>query len=472
MSAKTYSKYPAPPIDDQASRYIFSKVPPQNVPLEELVLGACLIDKDIFPTVVSLAVSEDTFYLDKHKIIFKAMNRLFANQTPIDLVLVYTELKAMGMLDEDGAYYLTELTNKIASTANTTAHCLKLKEAEIRRKVINESFTLINLAYDDTVDALELGDEMQRVASEIAGVTSLAKEKDGDDLFQEAEAFFHKARSGKKGNDPILTGLTELDDILGRMQPGDFGLFAARPGGGKSAAEISIAHHISKVLNVPVGIVSLEMPNLQQFLRLCSQISNISISKIRNADKLSEKAAGKFFDAAKVAKNLPIVYFDGKGELSLVCSKIRTMAARGCKVVFIDYIQLMSAKGYGTRDLELGAISRTLKELAKELNITIIGLCQVKRGNTRPELHELRESGNLEQDADWVVLMYRPEAHGITKDDDGPLPKGYTELRVGKNRNGPIGTALAYFVGWKTKFENNQGDAAINESDFDDEKLF
>ncbi len=471
MSAKTYTKYPAPStMDDQTSKYIYSKVPPQNVPLEELVLGACLIDKDIFPTVHSLAVNEDTFYLDKHKVIFRAMLRLFAKQSPIDLVLVYTELRTMGALDEDGPYYLTELSNKVASSANTTAHCLKLKEHEIRRKVINECFTLINQAYDDTVDALELGDEMQKVASDIAGSTSLAKEKDGGDLFLEAEAFFHRARSGKKENDPILTGLTELDDILGRMQPGDFGIIAARPGGGKSAAEISIANHIAKVLNVPVGVVSLEMPNLQQFLRLCSQIANISISKIRNPDKLSEAAAGKFFDAAKIARNLPITYFDGKGELSLVCSKIRTMAAKGCKVVFIDYIQLMSAKGYGTRDLELGAISRTLKELAKELDITIIGLSQVKRGNSRPQLHELRESGNLEQDADWVVLMYRPEAHGITNDDDGPLPKGYTELSVGKNRNGPIGTALAYFIVWKTAFANSQEDAEVRE--FEDPDLF
>lgn len=461
MSAKNYSQRFPVTIDDQISKFVHSKVPPQNIPLEELVLGACLIDKDVFPTVISLAVTEDTFYLNKHKIVFRVMNSLFTKHMPIDIVLVYTGLKEIGALEEVDPYYITELTNKVASSANTTAHCLKLKEAEIRRRVINECYQLINQAYDDTVDALELGDMMQIVAGQIAGAGSLVTEQDGYDLYDQAEAFFHNARNGAKENVPILTGIDELDDILGRMQPGDFGILAARPGGGKSALEITFVRRIAQILGVPVGLVSLEMPNLQQYFRLCSQISGISVSDLRNADKLSPHAASKFFDASKIARDLPIIYFDGNGELSLVCTKIRTMAAKGCKVVFIDYLQLMSAKGHATRDLELGTISRTLKALAKELNITIIGLSQVKRGNTRPQLHELRESGNLEQDADWVVLMFRPEVHGITKDDDGDLPKGYTELNVGKNRNGPTGTAVAYFVGWKTSFESNKGDAAV-----------
>lgn len=452
--------------NEDLSSFVFGNVPPQAIQLEEAILGAALIEKDAFPTLVSLAISSQTFYLDAHKWIYSAMKSLYDKSAAVDLFTVTAELRSLGFLESvGGPYYLVELTNKVVSSANMESHALILKQYEVKREMIRMCSELIKKAYDDTVDFSDLTEEAQKQIAEIAGIGSITKEETGDTIADRVlRDFENKLKGIIQGID---SGLTEFDQIIGGFMAGDLGIIAARPGMGKSALLVSMVKYISMILKKRVGVVSIEMVNDQQFWRICSQISGVSVSKMRNPKTMGNGTNGtrdeitKFKEAVETARKLPISYYDGTGNLSVVVSKIRTMAAAGAQVIFIDYVQLMSVAGAGNREQEISTISRTLKSLAKELKIPIIILAQLSRtvesrgGSMRPKLSDLRESGSLEQDADWVTFIHRPEYYGVTEDANGnQLPRGLTELIVAKNRHGSLDTAIVRFISDMVNFVN------------------
>jgi replicative DNA helicase len=452
---------------DHMADFVFGKVPPQAIPIEEAVLGAALIDKEAVPLLVSMVVTQTTFYLDNHKFIWAAMASLFDKSAPIDLLTVTEELKRQGTLEAmGGPYYLVELTNKVASSANIEYHTRILKQQEMRRQIIEMSSFLIREAFAEQTDVFELLELVQERTSQIAGIVSLKSELEGVDMFELVMKDLEQKLNTPPGERiDIKTGLEQLDEILKSLQPGQFGILAARPGMGKTAFLISVMKFIAHQTKIKCGIVSLEMTNMQTYWRLCSQICNIPVAKMKAPETLTPEELKEYKEAAEIVKQMPIIYYDGEESLGVVTSKIRAMAAKGAKIVFLDYLQLVTTMGAGNREQEVSKISRKMKSLAKELNIIILALSQLSRdvekrgGVPRPKLSDLRESGSLEQDADFIIFIFRPEYHGITKDENGDdLPKGLTELIVAKNRDGACDTAFAIFVPSKMQFADNDDD--------------
>jgi len=462
MKTNAKKKYsPETTTAEDLSTFIFGAVPPQNIPLEEAILGALMIDKDAIHTVLSTQVKPKTFYLDAHQLIFSAMIQLNDKSFPIDPLSVTTELKQMGRLEEiGGAYYLVELTNKVASSANIEYQCRVILQDAIRRDLGKLAAEIYRNAYDPTEDVFDTVDDAQAKIAEIAGVTSYKQEESGSDVRKQAEKDLEEKLSGKIK--PLTLGIRDLDRILQGAAPGDFGVIAGRPGMGKSALLATVLMHCSNI-NVPTGVVTLEMSNLQQFWRLCSQICGIPVSKMKNPKKMSKDELERYRKAMREVEALPVYYFDGSPYLATIVSKCRAMVAKGAKMILIDYLQLVESGGQ-IREQEIAAISRRLKSLAKELGVPIIALSQLSRkvedrgGMKRPQMSDIRESGSVEQDADWIVLIYRPEYYGITEDSrNRPLRKGLTELIVVKNRSGKVETAIAIFDGDTVSFETYDG---------------
>jgi replicative DNA helicase len=301
---------------------------------------------------------------------------------------------------------------------------------------------------------------VQARTSEIGGIISLKSELTGDDMFDLAMKDLEaKLKMNPDDRMDIKTGLGQLDEILKNLQGGQFGILAARPGMGKTAFLISVMRFIAHQTKIKCGIVSLEMTNMQTFWRLCSQMCGIPVAKMKAPETLTPEEYQAYKEAADIVRQMPIIYYDGEESLGVVTSKIRAMAAKGAKIVFLDYLQLVTTIGAGNREQEVSKISRKMKSLAKELNIVILALSQLSRdvekrgGVPRPKLSDLRESGSLEQDADFIIFIFRPEYHGISKDENGDLlPKGLTELIVAKNRDGACDTAFAVFVPTKMQF--------------------
>lgn len=456
---KTYS--PETTTAEDLSTFIFGAVPPQNVPLEEAVLGAILIDKDAIHTVISTQVKPKTFYLDSHQLIFSAVMELHDKNFPIDLLSVTTQLKEMGRLEEiGGGWYLVELTNKVASSANIEYHCRVILQDAIRRDLGKLAAELYRAAYDPTEDVFNTLDDAQSKIGQIAGVTSYKQEENGTDVRKQAEKDLEDKLSGKIK--PLTLGIRDLDRVLQGAAPGDLGVIAGRPGMGKSALLATVLMHCSN-LGIPTGVATLEMSNLQQFWRLCSQVCGVPVSKMKNPKSMSPDELDRYKKAMREVEALPVYYFDGSPYLSTIVSKCRAMVAKGAKMILIDYLQLVESGGQ-IREQEIAAISRRLKGLAKELGVPIIALSQLSRkvedrgGMKRPQMSDIRESGSVEQDADWIVLIYRPEYYGITEDSKNrPLRKGLTEFMVVKNRTGEAKTAIGIFIGESVSFETYDG---------------
>ena len=366
---------------EDITTFMYGKVPPQAIPMEESVLGAALVDKEVVPLLVSMAVSPLTFYLDNHRLIWGAMFSLFEKSAPVDLLTVTEELKRLGTLEQiGGPYYLVDLSNKVASSANVEYHTRILKQQEMRRRIIEMSFELTKEAFEDQTDVFDLLELVQTRTSEIAGIVSLKSEMTGDDMFDLVMKDLEDKLSVKPGDRiDLKTGLEQLDNILNNLQPGQFGILAARPGMGKTAFLISVMKFIAYQTNIKCGIISLEMTNMQTFWRLCSQVCGIPVAKMKAPETLTEEEYEDYKKAAEVVRGMPIIYYDGAESLSIVSSKIRAMAAKGAKIVFVDYLQLITAAGAGNREQEVSKISRKMKSLAKELGIVIIGLSQLSR---------------------------------------------------------------------------------------------
>ncbi len=441
------------------------KIPPQAPDLEEAVLGAMMIDKKGVDEVIDL-LHPDAFYKDAHKYIYEAILKLFESSEPIDLLTVSAKLRKEEKLElVGGDFYLIQLTKRVSSSAHIEFHARIILQKYIQRQLIRISNEVIEQAYDEATDVFDLLDNAEAKLYEVTQGNIRKSSETAQNLVIQARKRIEEI-SNKKGLSGIPSGFEKLDRLTSGWQPSDLVVIAARPGMGKTAFVLSMARNVAVESNIPVAIFSLEMSSLQLITRLISSETAISSEKLRTG-RLEKYEWEQLNIKVKDLEKAPL-YIDDTPSLSIfdLRAKARRLASQhGIKLVVIDYLQLMttgaSQKG-GNREQEISTISRNLKALAKELDLPVIAISQLSRavetrgGSKRPLLSDLRESGAIEQDADIVSFIYRPEYYKIDEwDDEERTPtQGQAEFMVAKHRNGGLDSIRLKFIGHLGKFEN------------------
>lgn len=452
------------PNHGDLSNMVFGKVQPQAVPLEEAVLGALMLDKNALTNVLDI-LGPRSFYLENHQKIYEAVLRLFERSQPVDLLTVTEELKKAGEFETvGGGYYLAQLTSKVASSANIEYHSRIISQKFIMRELIRVSTNIIRDAYEETTDVFELLDEAEQGLFEIAQRGMNRSYEDMSSLATKALRQLEELRNREDGLTGIPSGFTKLDKLTSGWQPSDLIIIAARPGMGKTSFVLSLAKNAATIYKKPVAIFSLEMSNLQLAQRLISMEAEISGSKMRNA-QLEEYEWVQLHSAIERIGEAPVFIDDTPGinifELRAKCRRLKMQ--HDIQMVIIDYLQLMSGgtdNQRGNREQEVSAISRALKSLAKELEVPVLALSQLSRaveirgGTKRPQLSDLRESGSIEQDADQVAFIYRPEYYDILEDEEGNSLKSVAEIIIAKNRHGRLDTVKLKFTDEFARFSD------------------
>ena len=441
------------------------KLPPQAPELEEAVLGALMLEKDAF-SIISDILKPESFYEPHHQAIFGAINGLSMQQKPVDVLTVVEELKRRGELEAvGGAVYVAELTDKVASAAHVEYHARIISQKYLARQLITFSSDVVNQAFDEMVDVDDL---MQETESKLFEISQHNVKKDVvqiNPVIKEALHNLQVAANREDGLSGLETGFKKLDEITSGWQNSDLVIIAARPAMGKTALVLSMAKNMAVNFKHPIGLFSLEMSNVQLVNRLIVNVCQITGDKIKSG-RLDDYEWERLDSKIKDLYDAPI-YIDDTPSLSIF--ELRTKARRlvrehNVKILIIDYLQLMNASGmnYGSREQEVSMISRSLKGLAKELNIPIIALSQLNRGvesrqgeGKRPQLADLRESGAIEQDADIVCFIHRPEYYKITEDDYGSTI-GVAEIVIAKHRNGPTGIVRMKFESEYALFKDEE----------------
>ena len=456
--------------DDDLSSLVYGKVQPQAVQVEEVLIGALMLDKDAFPIVIDILRSP-SFYTHAHQLIFKSMLDLFEKNAPIDLLTVKQALSKNGDLETvGGAPYLVGLTNKVASSANVEFHARIIAQKYIQRELIRVSTTIIKDAFDETKDVFELLDEAEKNLFDIT-------EQNLNRGFEKLSSLVVQARTqleeiaGKEGGlTGVPSGFTGLDRYTAGWHPSDLIILAARPGMGKTAFAMCLARNAAVDYKKPVAVFSLEMSGLQLTQRLLSMEAGVSGEKLRTG-KLDETEWARLHTAIEKLGDVPLYIDDTPGinifELRAKCRRLKMQ--HDIQMVLIDYLQLMSGgpdNKKGNREQEISGISRALKGMAKELKVPVIALSQLSRavetrsGPKRPLLSDLRESGAIEQDADIVTFLYRPEYYEM---EGSEHEDGLTELILAKHRNGALGAVNLKFVKEHVKFvDYSEGDSFGN----------
>ena len=490
MAQKTYQrqKDTTPILPNE-----YGKLPPQAIELEEAVLGALMLEKDAY-SVVSEIIKAETFYKESHQKIFLAINSLIGHNQPVDILTIREELAKMGALEEvGGAFYITQLTTKVASAAHIEYHARILAQKYLARELIRISSEIQKNAFDDQKDVDEL---MQEAEGMIFEVSQRNLKKDFTQIrpiIQEALTQISNAAKRDDKLSGIPSGFHELDQVFFGWQKSDLIIIAARPAMGKTAFVLSMAKNMAVNYKKPIAVFSLEMSDIQLVNRLLMNVTEID-GKVIKSGKLTQNDWTMLNAGITKLQEAPI-YIDDTPSLSIV--ELRSKARRlvrehNVECIIIDYLQLMNASGMMNnntpREQEISLISRSLKGLAKELNIPIIALSQLNRaleGRTgaagkRPQLADLRESGAIEQDADIVCFIHRPEKYGITADSEGNSLIGLAEIIVAKHRSGETKDVVLRFVDKYAKFTNlNEGStfdaeptyqvvgSRMNENDFE-----
>ncbi|MBS9774236.1 MAG: replicative DNA helicase [Tenacibaculum sp.] len=439
------------------------KLPPQAIDLEEAVLGAMMIDKKGIDEVIDI-LHPEAFYDKRHQEIYSAIYTLFQNTEPIDLLSVSSQLKKDGKLDiAGGDYYLINLTQKVASSANIEYHSRIILQKYIQRKLITISSEIIEKSYDETTDVFDLLDDAEAKLFEVTQGNLKKGAEVAESLVMQAISKIQEI-SNREGMSGLATGFTKLDALTSGWQPSDLIIIAARPGMGKTAFVISMAKNMAIDFKEPVALFSLEMSSVQLITRMISSETGLTSEKLRKGN-LEPHEWEQLNIKVKKLSDAPI-FIDDTPALSIfdLRAKARRLVSQhGVKILIIDYLQLMTAGGSGgNREQEISTISRNLKALAKELNIPVIALSQLSRavetrgGSKRPLLSDLRESGAIEQDADIVSFIFRPEYYGMTEwDDDDHTPcEGQGEFIVAKHRNGGLDNIRLKFTGHLAKFSD------------------
>jgi len=444
------------------------KLPPQAIDLEEAVIGAMLIDEKGVDEVIEILIPE-VFYKKSNQLIFESIERLFKNSEPIDLLTVSADLKkSKNLKSVGGEFYLIELSQKVSSSAHIEHHARIIQQKFIQRKLIQISNEVINKAYDESTDVLDLLDQAESKLYDVTQGHLKKSSVSAEDLVREAKKKIDEI-SKQDGLSGVSSGFDKLDKITSGWQPSDLIIIASRPGMGKTALSLSMARNIAIDHKIPVAFFSLEMSAIQLITRLISGETGLK-SDILRTGKLAPHQWQQLNNQITDLESAPLFIDDTP---SLTIFELRAKARRlvssnDIKVIIIDYLQLMhlgSSTKTGNREQEISIISRNLKALAKELNVPVIALSQLSRavetrsGSKRPILSDLRESGAIEQDADIVSFIYRPEYYGMENwDDDMQTPsQGQGELIIAKHRNGALGNVRLKFTAELGKFEDIDG---------------
>lgn len=451
------------------------KVQPQAIELEQAVLGALMIDNESLSDTIDSLRSE-YFYKTEHQKIFEAIIHLFNQTQPVDILTVTEELKKMKELDTVGGLaYISEITNNITSASNTEFHARIIAEKFIKRSLINISNNIIGDAFNDSIDIFDL---LNNAEEKLFTVTEGTLRKSYDKmstLIKGALNNIENLRNKEDGLSGVASGFTNIDRVTSGWQKSDLVIIAARPGMGKTAFALSMARNIAIDHKTPIGFFSLEMSSEQLVNRLIASEAELGANKLRRGD-LADHEMVQLHEKIKHLTEAAIYIDDTPG---LTIFELRAKARRLVKnhnvgIIMIDYLQLMHSGGKaGNREQEISTISRSLKGIAKELKIPVIALSQVNRGvesrtgigSKRPMLSDLRESGAIEQDADIVTFIYRPEYYKIYEWDNGDDSRGQAEIIIAKHRNGSLKNIRLKFIGEFAKFSDLDYFDSLNEED-------
>ena len=455
-------KNKVPVISDSEGR-----IAPRDTELEEMVLGTIMLESDAYITVCDI-LRPESFYDPIHQKIYEAIQNLGASSRPIDMFTVTEQLRLNGALEEvGGALYIAKLTNSVMSGANLEFHARIIAQKYLARELITFSSVVGSRAFDESLD---VDDVLQEAEARLFEISQRNVKKDItqiDSVIQDALEQIQKASNRDTGISGLQSGYPELDKMTSGWQRSDLIIIAARPAMGKTAFVLSMAKNMAVNFNTPIAFFSLEMSNVQLVNRLISNVCEVEGEKIKSG-QLSPMEWEQLMTRVKTLISAPL-YIDDSGSLSIF--ELRTKARRlvrehNIEMIIIDYLQLMNASGMksGSREQEVSMISRSLKQLAKELNIPIIALSQLNRnlesrttGNEgkRPQLSDLRESGAIEQDADMVCFIHRPEYYLRSDTDaEGRDIRGLAEFQIAKHRNGPVGDVKLRFRNKFARFEN------------------
>ena len=437
------------------------KVPPQALDLEEAVLGAIMVEKELVLNIIDI-LKPESFYKEKNQKIFKSIIDLSSRHEPIDLLTVTEELRKNDLLDEiGGAVYIAQLTSKIGSAAHLEFHAKIIAQKYIQRELIRVSTEIQSRAFDDSIDVDDLLDFSEMELFKVAEGNIKRETAPISLLVKNALKSLEEASQREDGLSGVPCGFSELDRLTSGWQASDLIIIAARPSMGKTAFVLSMARNMAVDHSRSVAFFSLEMSSPQLVNRLIVSETEIPHEKIRNG-KLSPHEWAQLTVKISDLQNSKI-YIDDSPALSIfeLRAKCRRLKAQyNIDIIIIDYLQLMTGptEARGNREQEVSTISRSLKAIAKELNVPILALSQLNRsvetrgGFKRPQLSDLRESGAIEQDADMVLFIHRPEYYGFLEDDDGNSLVGLAEIIVAKHRNGPIGDVRLRFRKEQAKF--------------------
>ncbi len=458
MALKT-NVQPSPKISDASLDY--GRIPPQAVELEEAVLGAIMLEKDAVLSVLDI-LKRESFYKEAHQKIYQAIVDLSSNEKAIDILTVTEELKKKKDLEDiGGPLYITQLTSKVASAAHLEFHARIIQQKYIQRELIRVSSTIQKLAYDETMDVNDLLDHAESELFEIAEGNIKQETSKINVLIKDALDQIQKAAKREDHLSGVPSGFTKLDRLTSGWQNSDLIIIAGRPSMGKTAFVLTMARNIAVDHKRPVAFFSLEMESTQLVTRLIVSETELPSNRIRNG-RLEEYEWKQLEYKIKTLIDAPIYIDDTPAisvfELRAKCRRLKVQY--DVQLIIIDYLQLMTSSSdmRGSREQEVSTISRALKSIAKELDVPIIALSQLNRsielrsGNKRPQLSDLRESGALEQDADLVLFIHRPEKYDLFEDEKGNSLIGLAEVILAKHRNGPVGDITLRFKDEFVKF--------------------
>jgi len=434
------------------------KVPPQNLEAEQSVLGGILLENAALNPVLEIMAGSD-FYSDAHRKIFGGILELSDRNQPVDLITLSNHLRDKKQLDAvGGAVYLSQLVDNVPSAANISHYARIVKEKSVLRNLIGTATEILNRTYGAGADVDSVLDEAEHAIFEISQNKIKPSFYPLKDIIKDSFRTIERLYEKKELITGVATGFTKLDEMTSGLQRSDLIIIAGRPSMGKTAFALNIAQFCSVEEGVPVAVFSLEMAKEQLAMRMLSSEARVDSQKIRKGflgesdwPKLTT-AAGRLSEARLYIDDTPSI-----SVLEMKAKSRRLKAEHGLGLIVLDYLQLMKGSDYAdTREQEISEISRSLKGLAKELNVPVVALSQLNRKvedrtSRRPQMADLRESGAIEQDADVILFLYRDEVYN--KSEDNP-EKGFAEVIIGKQRNGPVGTVKLVFQEKFTRFEN------------------
>jgi len=445
---------------------INGNTPPQAIAIEEGVLGALMLDQTALINVIE-TLHPEYFYKPEHQAVYRAIFKLFTQSQPVDLLTVVERLRLDGELETaGGAYAVSKLTENVVSAAHIEYHVRVLSEKFIQREMIRISTETITQAYDETTDVVDLLDKTEQRLMDINDKNFRSDYKPLGDFVALAKEQIQEAGENTDGVSGIETGFLDLDTMTTGFQPGTLIILAARPAMGKTACALSMARNMAVDFKKPVAFFSLEMTGQELAMRLISGEARLDGKKLKSG-KLAGYEKEQLNHAAQVLSGAPL-YIDDTPQLTIfeLRAKARRLKQRyDIQMIFIDYLQLMTSGAAdnrnGNREQEISMISRQLKALSKELNIPVLAMSQLSRAvenrvGNKPQLSDLRESGAIEQDADMVIFIYRPEYYGVTEYDNGDSTRGMADLIIAKHRSGGVGDVHLRFVNEYVRFENPQ----------------